>query len=81
VVETFWTPPLILNGLPAAERPNCERQANTPRTRLAWNQALTQNKTPPGRQRYAAADQSAADSVKRRRKTSSSLAFTALSGF
>ena len=28
MVETFWTPLLILNGLPAAEGLNCERQAN-----------------------------------------------------
>jgi len=31
VVETFWTPPLILNGLPTPERPNCERQAKAVR--------------------------------------------------
>lgn len=29
MVETFWTPPLILKGLPAAELPNCERQASS----------------------------------------------------
>jgi hypothetical protein len=28
VVKTFQTPPLILNDLPAADLPNCERQVS-----------------------------------------------------
>ena len=41
MVETFWTPPLILKGLPAAELPNCERQANG--IVLVWGQGFSQS--------------------------------------
>lgn len=39
MVETFWTPPLILKGLPAAELPNCERQVK-PGTAIFLSEAV-----------------------------------------